>query len=475
MPVSFDDMAGRPSSETFPDFHENLMYTLNQPTAAHPNHSHVAFPASLFPAGTVFTVIGQIHDWHLRWAGRIECGLHLSIGDLVIRANRDTLPPEIGDGSWVRVKLMHRNDDDSAMHVLSAVATVPAPGATSWVPTAGYHRVAGIRDLRRLLSTLEPGLQGLFMSLTLDHPLQRQFFWRLAAADHHCYPGGLFDQSIGAAAIASSAEYANPHDRGLVTLASLLWDIGKASDSRLSEDSSRGWPELQPHVATLSYLKRPLELLARSHPELAREFAALVSGAESFIAPITNRTAALRRLVHSAVHESRGPLLRTTEDATSIEANPAEPRGTGTACRKQPFSLAWAGGFVDGEGCISIVRQTYTCGRKETMRLVCSITQNNRKVLEHLRDGAGIDGRIYKVKHRSFHTKPVFVLNFDGKKAMAFIALLTPYLIRKRAEALTAWAYWVEGRVGARFGRNGMPPELRAIRERLYLKMRSLK
>ena len=284
------------------------MYTLNQPSAPRPNLSNAAFPASLFPTGVVFTVIGQIHHWHLGWAGRIDCGLRLSIGDLVLRANRDTLPMEIGNGSWVRVKLLSPHGYTSAMHVLSAVATVPAPGETSWVPVSLYHRISGMRELRRLLSTLEPGLQGLFMSLMLDRQVQRQFFWRPAAAEHHVFPGGLMDQSVGAAALANSAKYANPHDRGLVTLASLLWDIGKVSDGRLREDRSRGWPELQPHVTTSVRLKHPLELLEKSHQALAKEFAALLAGPDAAIAPINNRTAALRRQVHRAVHESWGPV-----------------------------------------------------------------------------------------------------------------------------------------------------------------------
>ena len=284
------------------------MNVLNQPSAAHPIHSNAAFPASLFPKGVVFTVIGQIHHWHLRWAGRIECGLRLSIGDLALHANRATLPLELGNGDWVRVKLMHRHDNDSAMHVLSAVATVPAPGETSWVPVSLYHRHAGMRELRHLLSTLEPGLQGLFMSLMLDRQVQRQFFWRPAASDLRCFPGGLFDQSVGAAAIAHSAEYDNSHDRGLVTLVSLLWDIGKVSDSQLREDRTRGWPELQPHATTGRRLERPLELLAQSHPTLAQGFAELLAGSAGSIAPISNRTAALRRQVHRAVHESWGPV-----------------------------------------------------------------------------------------------------------------------------------------------------------------------
>ena len=284
------------------------MNVMNQPAAAHPIHSNAAFPASLFPKGVVFTVIGQIYQWQLGWAGRIECGLRLSIGNLALRANRDTLPMEIGNDSWVRVKLMHRHDEDSAMHVLSAVATVPAPGETSWVPVSLYHRSAGMRELRRLVSKLEPGLQGLFMSLMLDRQVQRHFFWRPAASEHHVFPGGLFDQSIDAAARAYAAAYSNELDRGHVTLASLLWDIGKVSDGKLREDHQRGWPELQPHAMTSRRLKRPLELLEQSHPALAQEFAALLAGPEASIAPMTNRTAELRRRVHRAVHESWGPV-----------------------------------------------------------------------------------------------------------------------------------------------------------------------
>ena len=455
------------------------MNVMNQPAAAHPIHSNFAFPASLFPKGVVFTVIGQIHHWHLGWAGRIECSLRLSIGDLALRANRDTLPMEIGNDSWVRVKLMHRHDEDSAMHVLSAVATVPAPGETSWVPISLYHRSAGMRELRRLLSTLEPGLQGLFFAVLQDRKIERQFFWRPAASEHSCFPGGLFDVSVRAATLANSAKHANPHDRGLVTLASLLWDIGKVSDSQLCEDRSRGWPEVPPHVTTRERLKRPLELLARSHPGLAREFAALVAGPEAPIAPITNRTASLRRMVHSAVYGSWGPVLATTasEGTSDAKLRPVLDL-VGPATAQQPFYIAYGAAIIEGEGCLSIVMQRYKCGRKPTTRLVCSVTQNSKELLEHVRDGFGrfgIDGRIYRVKRRPFHTKQVYVLNYDGKKAMALIALITPYLIRKRAEALTAWTYWVEGRVGARFGRSGMPPEIRAIRERLYLRMRSLK
>ena len=168
-------------------------------------------------------------------------------------------------------------------------------------------------------------------------------------------------------------------------------------------------------------------------------------------------------------------LTPTSIDPTTEASSAAAAQSPSAPSSERPFSVAYAAGFTDGEAFLGLVRQRYRCGRKDTISLVCSITQNNREVLEHLRDGSGIDGRIYSVKRRSFHRKPVWVLNFVGKKAMAFIALLTPHLIRKRAEALTAAAYWVEGQVGTHFGRHGVPPEIRAIRERLYLQMRSFK
>ena len=40
------------------------------------------------------------------------------------------------------------------------------------------------------------------MVMMLDRQLQRRFAWRIAAADHHGYPGGLFDHSVRAAEIA---------------------------------------------------------------------------------------------------------------------------------------------------------------------------------------------------------------------------------------------------------------------------------
>lgn len=154
-------------------------------------------------------------------------------------------------------------------------------------------------------------------------------------------------------------------------------------------------------------------------------------------------------------------------------APPSRPFGASRA--KQPFSIEWASGFADGESCIHLARQSYRTARNVTYRLRIQIYQNDYAVLEHFRDGLGVPAKIYKVKRTAQHNKQIFSLMYDGKKAMAVISMLMPHLIRKQAEAQTAWAYWVHGLAGKHFGRNGLPPAIAALRERLYLKLRSLK
>jgi hypothetical protein len=285
------------------------MNVLNQATAAKPatdsSASDVRFDlATLIPKGSVFTVIGQVRNWQLGFAGRISCTLRLSAGDLTLSANRDTMSLDIADGDWVRSKLMRRHDDSTTMHVVNAVAT-QSETMNSWVPEALYHRVEAMNELRRLLSTLEPALQGVFLSVMLDRVVQRRFFFRAAAADHHCYPGGLFDQSVAAANLASRSDAIDPRVRGIATLASLLFDIGKATDERLQFDRPRRWPELRPHPTTAPRLKSALTRLASSRPQLAADLVDVLDCND--VLPATSPLSDARRQVRLAVQQSWGP------------------------------------------------------------------------------------------------------------------------------------------------------------------------
>lgn len=143
---------------------------------------------------------------------------------------------------------------------------------------------------------------------------------------------------------------------------------------------------------------------------------------------------------------------------------------------KPAFSLAWAAGFVDGEGCISIVKQRYRDPkRKLSYRLGFSIMQNDLEVLEHFRVGMGITEPIYKVKRLPQHSRQVYTLICSGKNALRLITTLLPFLVRKREEAQTAVAYWEDCMGGKRPGGKGWSPQVTADREAKFQKMRSFK
>lgn len=262
-------------------------------------------PLELFPRGATFTALGTVHDLRRDRAGNTDATLRLSVGDLPIVARPDTLPPDIANGSSARIKMRRRHrDDGQGVCVLSAIPSPREPDETSWCPTALYHRHAGMLQLRRLLSTLEPALQGLFMSSMVDAQVQRRFFWRVGAGDHYCYPGGLFDMSVAAARVASQGAYASERERGLATLASLLFDIGKVFEERLEPDWVRLLPGLQPHAQTARRLQGPLLRVARMHPQLANDLAQLLGCHEVASAEPNLRLVPLRKQVRNAVQKA---------------------------------------------------------------------------------------------------------------------------------------------------------------------------
>lgn len=137
--------------------------------------------------------------------------------------------------------------------------------------------------------------------------------------------------------------------------------------------------------------------------------------------------------------------------------------------------IAWAAGFLDGEGCIHIARQTYGGKRHETMRLGVYITQNDLPSLEHFRDVVGIKAPIYPVKKAVNHRRQCYTLNYNGHAAMRLLQVLMPHLKRKRAEAEAAEDFWTLGRMGKRNGAHGLDPEVARVREHYFHLLKQLK
>lgn len=137
--------------------------------------------------------------------------------------------------------------------------------------------------------------------------------------------------------------------------------------------------------------------------------------------------------------------------------------------------LAWAAGFLDGEGCIHIAKQRYRSGRSDTYRLGVYITQNDRAVLESLCDAVGIHAPIYATKRADNHSRQCYTLNYCGHSARRLLEVLVQYLQRKRREAETALQFWAEGRMGMPGVGKRTAPALTATREHYYQLMKQLK
>lgn len=142
---------------------------------------------------------------------------------------------------------------------------------------------------------------------------------------------------------------------------------------------------------------------------------------------------------------------------------------------QQIIDLAWAAGFIDGEGWIGIARQTRKGYDTITHRLKVAITQNNLEVLEHLKNVIGESGAITKGIRTEKMNRQSYALVFDSQHALNAIRKVRPFLKRKSYEADAVFAMWEEGLMGKRPGAKGWPPEIYKIREKWAQKISRLK
>lgn len=156
-------------------------------------------------------------------------------------------------------------------------------------------------------------------------------------------------------------------------------------------------------------------------------------------------------------------LKSATEPSTEDSPHPEDQR------------IGWAAGFLDGEGCIHIIRQRYRSSRSDTFALRVCITQNDRRTLEHFCNAAGIQAPIYEVPRAANHRRQCYTLNYSGANAMQLITLLSPHLRRKRLEAAAALRFWTRGQMGVRRGGKGLDPDLTTTRERYFRLLKRLK
>ena len=151
-----------------------------------------------------------------------------------------------------------------------------------------------------------------------------------------------------------------------------------------------------------------------------------------------------------------------------------------TRTQANPVDLGWAAGFFDADGHLSAPTQKhkpYPNGRprKPSIRLVASVSQNNREVLEHFQKVVRAHGKIYCQTRNIGQNRQCYALMYDGRHALEVIYLLRPNLHRKQYEADAARELAIKGRLGMYPGPKGFPPAVQRARRLLPKKIRRLK
>lgn len=139
------------------------------------------------------------------------------------------------------------------------------------------------------------------------------------------------------------------------------------------------------------------------------------------------------------------------------------------------LKLAWAGGFVDGEGCIRIAKHSAKDRVNSIYNLHLSISQNRLETLEYCYAAIGMQGSITEMLNRGNSGRPVHLLTYNCADARDALAVLQPYLVRKAAEAALALEFAEHLQQSTRGGNTPHTPEEMAIREGFYLRMKALK
>ena len=269
---------------------------------------------AVFTKGSVMTLLGLVTHLDEGWARRVRVRLHSSLGPLFVEAHLDQLPEDVLVGEWVRLRVMRRHGEGETPLKLMRATRYDPPCKAAWLPSSLCHRTAHAERLRKLLRVLEPSLQMVFMLAVSDPQVQRRLFWRVGAADHHGYPGGVFDQSVEAAEVAWMGGDEDPHVHGLAAMAALLFDFGKVGDEALTPDRPRSVGPLErlaPHRLTTRRLERAIERVRQVDSTRMDELQAVLC-AESPDVPLTPqlRRAALiaRQAVWQTWAERDGPM-----------------------------------------------------------------------------------------------------------------------------------------------------------------------
>ena len=143
------------------------------------------------------------------------------------------------------------------------------------------------------------------------------------------------------------------------------------------------------------------------------------------------------------------------------------------------IKLAYAAGFLDGEGCIRISKRNPRNGRSISYNLLVNISQKDGEVMDWLYGNFG--GIVYLKNKKADSTDWIYEWRITEKQAFNFLKEVFPFLKYKKKQAELAIQFQ-QRRIFERkrnIPDNGRFTSLTQneldIRERIYQKMSSLK
>ena len=110
---------------------------------------------------------------------------------------------------------------------------------------------------------------------------------------------------------------------------------------------------------------------------------------------------------------------------------------------------AWAAGFWDGEGCVSLTHRQHGYSSTPVPRIVVQVAQVDRRVLDRLQSILGYGNILGPYKPKTKNSQPYYVWRVEGVKHLSTIRdMLSPYLGEVKLEqmdaALEARKVWEE-------------------------------
>ena len=128
--------------------------------------------------------------------------------------------------------------------------------------------------------------------------------------------------------------------------------------------------------------------------------------------------------------------------------------------------LAYVAGVMDGEACVTILRQKFP--RKFQYRLFIVVSNTNKEVILYLHETMGC-GRIHPLRRTNAKRDvwmDVWQWQVSGSEAYAMLLMVQPYLIVKRRDAILGMEFY---RLPPNDYARIPDPFVESERERLYL------